>query len=101
MALMKLSLTYSAYREMEQIPGGPLRQIGEAIGREVRFEELTYEQALVEMEPSMGEYAAWYLDGIAPLVDHPQPALPTVEQLSGRPATTFAQWAARHAAYFR
>ncbi len=28
---MKLSLTYSAYREMEQIPGGPLRQIGEAI----------------------------------------------------------------------
>ena len=28
---MKLTLTYSAYREMEQIPGGPLRSIGEAI----------------------------------------------------------------------
>ena len=28
---MKLSLTYSAYREMEQIPGPPLREIGEAI----------------------------------------------------------------------
>jgi len=28
---MKLSLTYSAYREMEQIPGKPLRNIGEAI----------------------------------------------------------------------
>ncbi|MBM4266673.1 MAG: hypothetical protein FJ144_08690 [Deltaproteobacteria bacterium] len=28
---MKLSLTYSAYREMEQIPGSPLREIGEAI----------------------------------------------------------------------
>ena len=27
---MKLSLTYSAYREMEQIPGQPLREIGEA-----------------------------------------------------------------------
>lgn len=28
---MKLNLTYSAYREMEQIPGTPLREIGEAI----------------------------------------------------------------------
>ena len=28
---MKLSLTYSAYREMEQIPGAPLQGIGEAI----------------------------------------------------------------------
>jgi hypothetical protein len=28
---MKLSLTYSAYREMEQIVGPPLREIGEAI----------------------------------------------------------------------
>ena len=28
---MKLSLTYSAYREMEQIAGPPLKQIGEAI----------------------------------------------------------------------
>jgi hypothetical protein len=28
---MKLSLTYSAYREMEQIPGPPLREISAAI----------------------------------------------------------------------
>jgi len=28
---MKLSLTYSAYREMEQIPGSPLREISQAI----------------------------------------------------------------------
>jgi hypothetical protein len=28
---MKLSLTYSAYREMEQIPGTPLREISAAI----------------------------------------------------------------------
>jgi len=28
---MKLNLTYSAYREMEQIGGGPLREISEAI----------------------------------------------------------------------
>jgi hypothetical protein len=28
---MKLSLTLSAYKEMEQIPGPPLREIGEKI----------------------------------------------------------------------
>ncbi len=28
---MKLSLTYSAYRELEQIPGTPLREISQAI----------------------------------------------------------------------
>lgn len=28
---MKLNLTYSAYREMEQIPGSPLREISQAI----------------------------------------------------------------------
>jgi uncharacterized protein YbjT (DUF2867 family) len=77
------------------------RLIGEAIGREVRFEELTREQALAELRPSMGEYAEWYVDGIGMLVDYPQVPLPTVAQITGRPATTFAQWAARHAELFR
>ncbi len=49
----------------------------------------------------MGEYAEWYLDGMDQLVDHPQTPLPTFEQITGRPATTFAQWAAKHAADFR
>ena len=77
------------------------RLIGEAIGREVRFEELTRDEALAELRPGMGEYAEWYVDGIGMLVDYPQPALPTVAQITGRPATTFAQWAARHADHFR
>jgi uncharacterized protein YbjT (DUF2867 family) len=77
------------------------RLIGEAIGREVRFEELTRDEALAELRPGMGEYAEWYVDGIGMLVDYPQPPLPTVAQITGRPATTFAQWAARHADHFR
>lgn len=77
------------------------RQIGEVIGREIRFEEQTREEALAELTPIMGEWAAWYVDGFAMLVDHPQPVSPNVEKLTGRPATTFAQWAARNAAAFR
>lgn len=77
------------------------RLIGEAIGREVRFEEQTRAEALAELTPTMGEWAAWYVDGIGQLVEHPQTVLPTVEALTGRPATTFAQWAVKHAAEFR
>lgn len=77
------------------------RQIGEAIGREVRFEEQTREEALAELVPTMGEWAAWYVDGFAQLIDHPQPVSPNVELLLGRPATTFAAWAKRNAAAFR
>ena len=39
----------------------------------------------------MGEYAEWYVDGIGALVEHPQTPLPTVEAITGRPATTFAE----------
>ena len=45
----------------------------------------------------MGEYAEWYVDGIALLAQHPQPAVPTVAELTGRPGTTFAAWAAANA----
>ena len=49
----------------------------------------------------MGEWAAWYVDGFAELVDHPQPVSPNVELLTGRPATPFIEWARRNAAAFR
>ena len=35
------------------------------------------------------------------LVQHPGPSSDTVEQILGRPALTFAQWAVEHAAAFR
>lgn len=64
--------------------------------------ELTHEEAREEMiRRGYGDAADWLLDGDAQSVDHPQLALPTVAELAGRPARTFAQWAADHAPDFR
>lgn len=76
------------------------RQIGVAIGRDVRYDELPRDEALAELRPIMGEWAGWYLDGMAQLVDHPQAAETTVADLTGRPATTFAEWAVKNADAF-
>jgi uncharacterized protein YbjT (DUF2867 family) len=79
-----------------------VRIIGEVIGREIRFEELTREEAREEFtRRGFGFVADWLLDGDARAVDHPQPPLPTVAELTGRPARTFAQWVADNAAAFR
>lgn len=78
-----------------------VRLIGEALGREVPFVELTHEEAVEELSSVMGEYAGWYLEGKAQLVDHPQEPVPTVEEVTGRPAMTFAEWAIEHADDFR
>lgn len=48
----------------------------------------------------MGEYAAWYLDGLAVLAEHPQRAVPTVLRLTGRAPMAYEQWARKHAAMF-
>jgi uncharacterized protein YbjT (DUF2867 family) len=78
-----------------------VRLIGEALGRDIPYVGLTHEQAVEQLTPIMGEYARWYVDGMAELAKHPQRAVPTVEAITGRPATTFAQWAVRHADHFR
>jgi hypothetical protein len=49
----------------------------------------------------MGEFARWYVDGMRDLVEHPQQANRAVEEITGRPATTFAQWAAKKVGEFR
>jgi uncharacterized protein YbjT (DUF2867 family) len=77
------------------------RLIGAAIGRDVRFEEQTREEALAALSPTMDMYAEWHIDGLGLMVDHPQTPVRTVEEITGRPATTFAEWVARHAANFR
>jgi uncharacterized protein YbjT (DUF2867 family) len=78
-----------------------VRRLGAALGRDLRYVELTREEAIAELIPTMGEYAAWYVDGMAMLVEHPQRAVQTVREITGRPGTTFAQWAARNADSFR
>jgi uncharacterized protein YbjT (DUF2867 family) len=78
-----------------------VRCIGSALGRDIPYVELTRAQAVEQLSKAMGEYADWYLEGKAALIGHPQQAVATVAQVTGRPATTFAEWAVAHADEFR
>jgi uncharacterized protein YbjT (DUF2867 family) len=78
--------------------------IGEAIGRHIRFEELTEEQwrATVGkfLPPGIVTDLLRYWSETAEDPSTALPVLPTVEHLTGRPARTLAQWAADHAHAF-
>jgi uncharacterized protein YbjT (DUF2867 family) len=78
-----------------------VRQIGRALGRDIPYVELTHEQAVEQRTPAMGEYAQWYVEGMAVLAQHPQRPIPTVTEITGRPGTTFAEWAAANVDQFR
>lgn len=75
--------------------------IGAAIGRNVRCVRVSREEAIRHLEPAMGEVAAWYVGLLPLLVEHPQQAVDTVERITRRPATTFVDWATKHADDFR
>jgi uncharacterized protein YbjT (DUF2867 family) len=79
-----------------------VRIIGEVLGREIRFVEISHAEAHAEMlQLGYGQAADWLLDGDAQMIGHPQPVLPTVPELLGRPSTTFAAWVRDHADAFR
>jgi uncharacterized protein YbjT (DUF2867 family) len=75
--------------------------IGQALGRELRYVELPRDEAVAELTADMGEHAGWYVDGLAMLAEYPQPAVPTVAEITGRPATTFLEWAQAHVDLFQ
>lgn len=75
-------------------------QIGAGIGRTVRFETCSREEALATLAPVMGDQATWYVDLLAAGVDRPQQANDLVEQLTGSPAMSVSQWAAANAELF-
>ena len=78
------------------------RQIGEAIGRDVRWVETPRAEAREQLLREWGDPA--FVDGAlthwASLVDHPEPVTGTVAEITGRPARTFREWARDHAADF-
>jgi uncharacterized protein YbjT (DUF2867 family) len=79
-----------------------VRIISEVLGREIRFVEQSHDEARAEMlARGYGEAADWLLDGDAQMIGHPQPILPTVPDLLGRPARTFREWVRTHADTFR
>jgi uncharacterized protein YbjT (DUF2867 family) len=79
--------------------------LGQALGRPLRYEEITPETA----KQAMLSYNSWVHEAaIDSLLGHlartvGRPALVTgeVERILGRPARTYAQWAADHATAFQ
>lgn len=66
--------------------------LGEALGRPLRYEELSVEEARQAMGPHAP--ADVLLDDWARHLDRPAPVTDTIEKITGRPGRTYAQWAA-------
>ncbi|KPI02439.1 hypothetical protein OK074_5263 [Actinobacteria bacterium OK074] len=84
------------------LPEEQITILGEVLDRPLRCLGLTDYEARAEMEATMPmEYVdaffSFYVDGT---LDESQ-VLPTVEQVTGHPPRTFAEWAREHAAEFR
>ncbi|WP_331766393.1 NAD(P)H-binding protein [Embleya sp. NBC_00896] len=80
-----------------------IRTIGAAIGRDIGFVELTREQANQRLrDRGVPEDVIDYVVGwhAAP-PESAYTVVPTVEEVTGRPARTYADWAAEHADAFR
>lgn len=83
-------------------PRQQAKAIGDAIGSEVRFVELTRDQARAAMLTFMPEAV---VEGTLDILGEPtiseQQVSPAVEQILGRTPRTFADWAARNIAAFQ
>jgi uncharacterized protein YbjT (DUF2867 family) len=76
--------------------------LGDVLGRDLRFDGFTNEEAREDMSASMPEpyvdaFFEFFVEGI---VDETT-VLPTVEEVTGRPPGTFRAWAEAHADAFR
>ena len=69
-----------------------LRHIGDALGENLRFDQVSRRETIDALTPAMGDFAVTYVDGLAAQVDSPQAVGTTAADLTGR-STTFAQWA--------
>ncbi|WP_330465907.1 NmrA family NAD(P)-binding protein [Micromonospora zamorensis] len=108
-AVIVAALTEDGHAGRVYQPTGPepvrrrdaVRIIGEAIGRPVRFDELTPGEAREYWKDHYPtEVIEWFLE----MGRHPDGngwVAPDVEEVTGRPGRTFRQWAAEHADDFR
>jgi uncharacterized protein YbjT (DUF2867 family) len=74
--------------------------IGEVIGRPLRFEEISPEEARREL-PFPTPALDMLLRAWAAAMGHPAFVTSTVEEITGRPARTFRDWVADHAGELR
>jgi uncharacterized protein YbjT (DUF2867 family) len=83
------------------LPADRVATLGRVLGRDLRFEGQSNEEARAEMSESMpAEYVdaffSFFVDGT---LDESE-VLPTVQQVTGRAPRTFEQWAQAHAEAF-
>jgi uncharacterized protein YbjT (DUF2867 family) len=76
--------------------------IGDVLGRSLRVEELSREEARVELEKHAPPLIVnMLLNAFAAGAGHPTFMTSTFQELTGRPPRTFRQWAEDHIAAFR
>lgn len=105
------ALTGSGHARAKYLVSGPeeLSQqqqvdiIGAALGRKIRWEDIEQEDAKRAMVGSgwPPTYAQGALDYFAMLVEQPEVSATTVQDVTGRPARSFAAWTAEHLDTFR
>lgn len=109
-AVARVVITSESYTGQKLTMSGPegltapqqVEYISQALGREVKFEEQSPEEYMAVWTPIVGtETAQWLLDGFRMMAEHPMTPEPTVQQLTGRPATTYREWAVANADAFR
>ncbi|GGT45869.1 NmrA family NAD(P)-binding protein [Streptomyces purpureus] len=83
-------------------PSERIEILSRAVGRDIAFAPITHEQAVERLmatgvsRPDADYVVGWY----AAPTDDSTTVVETVEQVTGRPARTFAQWVAEHAERF-
>jgi uncharacterized protein YbjT (DUF2867 family) len=81
-------------------PSDQVRQLGAALGREISFHEVPQSVALAALAGAAGERNEALLEAMAgPDAPWRRP-LPTVEQVTGRPARTFGDWVTENIQWF-
>jgi uncharacterized protein YbjT (DUF2867 family) len=74
--------------------------IGEVLGRQLRFEEITPDEARDEL-PAPPPIITMLLDAWAAALGQPAYVTSTVEAITGKPARTFREWVFDHANQFQ
>ncbi len=79
-----------------------VEQLGAALRRDIGFRQSTREDTIAALAPTMGDNATWYVDNVLTGYTPDPESLPitSVPDITGRPGTTFAQWAAANADRF-
>lgn len=78
-----------------------IAQLGAALGRPLSTVEISRDEAVALLTPAVGENAEWYVDVTLSMRGEAQRPTTTIADLTGAPATTFAEWAAANTHRFR